>query len=666
MIFADFAASVRTAPAFAASQFIYRCAAAWLALAGAGVAAPGDVDPLFNPNVYGGGGGILAPNVIGTALQPDGRVLLGGTNFSQVGGVARSNLARVNADGTLDTAWNPSPTGGIVASLAALEDGRVLIGGTFTAIGGLNTPRLALVNPDGTVNGNYAPAPNGSVASIWPMDNGKVLIGGEFGYVGGHARARVARLNANGSVDTTFDAGAIPNGWLYTVVAQPDGKVLIAGWFTSVNGTARTHLARLSTGGALDTAFNPLVNDEVRVVALQRDGKILLGGKFTQVGGQPRNRIARLNADGTLDAAFNPAVTDTVISIALQADGKIVFSESLGSIEPTARNRVARVNPDGTGDPTFAASLNKGALTLNLQRDGAIVTGGGFTTAGGLTRNRACRLLNDPATDELTATTRERVQWLRGGTTPEAVYVRFELSTDGGATWNPLGLGTRFAGGWEKSGLSLPLNGRLRARARTTDAKSGGSLIERVREFSFPPPNRPPEFAGYHFSTPRQTTATVAARKLLAKATDPDGDAVTLTGTSASSAMGGTVALRDGAVIYTPAAGYAGEDGFAITLTDARGAATQATVGVVVTQPNPQGAGGMATNPPTLQRLEGGQMDIRFQGIPGRIYQIQRSVDLSVWQHLATVTATAEGLVHFIDGGPLPPNAYYRLAWPAP
>jgi hypothetical protein len=59
-------------------------------------------------------------------------------------------------------------------------------------------------------------------------------------------------------------------------------------------------------------------------------------------------------------------------------------------------------------------------------------------------------------------------------------------------------------------------------------------------------------------------------------------------------------------------------------------------------------------------------MDIRFQGIPGRIYQIQRSVDLSVWQHLATVTATAEGLVHFIDGGPLPPNAYYRLAWPAP
>ena len=74
---------------------------------------------------------------------------------------------------------------------------------------------------------------------------------------------------------------------------------------------------------ALD-GFDPNANGTIRVVVVQPNGKILLGGDFTMVQGVTRNRIARLNPDGTLDTAFNPNANAPVYSIALQPDGKIL------------------------------------------------------------------------------------------------------------------------------------------------------------------------------------------------------------------------------------------------------------------------------------------------------------------------------------------------------
>lgn len=89
---------------------------------------------------------------------------------------------------------------------------------------------------------------------------------------------------------------------------QPDGKIIIAGKFSSVLDTPRNNIARLNADGSLDTGFDPNANNWVFCVALQRDGKILLGGEFTTlqpngtVNASNRNRVARLNPDGSLDA----------------------------------------------------------------------------------------------------------------------------------------------------------------------------------------------------------------------------------------------------------------------------------------------------------------------------------------------------------------------------
>jgi len=80
---------------------------------------------------------------------------------------------------------------------------------------------------------------------------------GSFSSVNGVTRSRVARLNADGSLDTGFDPGSGASSTVNAVAVQADGKVLIGGSFSSVNGVTRSRVARLNTDGSLDTGFNP-------------------------------------------------------------------------------------------------------------------------------------------------------------------------------------------------------------------------------------------------------------------------------------------------------------------------------------------------------------------------------------------------------------------------
>jgi hypothetical protein len=83
---------------------------------------------------------------------------------------------------------------------------------------------------------------------------------------------------APGDVDLSFDAGFGINGRMSAVVVQPDGKLLICGYFPSVRVLLRTNITRLNADGSGDPTFNPSVkSDEVDSLALQSDGKVLVG-----------------------------------------------------------------------------------------------------------------------------------------------------------------------------------------------------------------------------------------------------------------------------------------------------------------------------------------------------------------------------------------------------
>ena len=181
-----------------------------------------------------------------------------------------------------------------------------------------------------TLDAAFNPATNAEVLALAAQPDGKILLGGNFSTVNSVARQSLARLNADGTLDTTFNAGVSTT--VYSILVQPDGKILLGGGFTLVGGTPRARIARVNADGSLDTAFSPAADAIVSVFALQPDGKILVGGQFTQLGGAARAGLARLNSDGSLDAAFDAGLSGTITSasltvqtIVVQGDGKILI-----------------------------------------------------------------------------------------------------------------------------------------------------------------------------------------------------------------------------------------------------------------------------------------------------------------------------------------------------
>jgi hypothetical protein len=184
-----------------------------------------------------------------------------------------------------------------------------------------------------------------------------------------------------------------------------------------------------------------------------------------------------------LDTEFDINTSGTVSCVSLQADGKIIIGGDFTLVGGTKRNHIARLNPDGTLDKDFDPDTDFSVYNVLVQSDGRVVIGGFFTRVGGILRNRLARLLNESASQILTVPDASRIQWLRGGASPEAQIVSFEISTVSGTNWLPLGRGTRVIGGWELTGLTLPANGIVRARARVPNGNSSGLIEARV---SFP------------------------------------------------------------------------------------------------------------------------------------------------------------------------------------
>lgn len=285
----------------------------------------GDLDLSFVPGVSRPG------EVYAIALQPDGKILLGGL-FLGINDVARGGIARLNADGTLDTAFGNGLAGVSIGStlagsnpptvraVAVQPDGKVIIGGNFGEVNGIARGSVARLNADGTLDtafGNGLMVSSGGVGAVALQPDGKIIIGGGFFFINDVARGGIARLNADGTLDTAFGNGLVGVGTSLgtrAIALQPDGKVVIGGTFTNINGTPRGYIARLNADGTLDTAFgNGLAgaNNTVTAAVLQPDGKVLIGGLFTSVNGTARNGIARLNANGTLDTTFGNGTLST-------------------------------------------------------------------------------------------------------------------------------------------------------------------------------------------------------------------------------------------------------------------------------------------------------------------------------------------------------------------
>ena len=353
-------------------------------------------DPGFNGDVYSVG------------LQTNGQIIAAGA-FSVLNNFPRNNIARLNADSSIDTTFLNGLAGanGPIQTVLVQSNGRILAGGPFTKMDGLNRNGLVRLMSDGSLDSSFNAGAGGdniifAMAETFMPDR-RLLIGGSFLNMNGVSHAGFACLNNAGLLDSTFDPNLSVNGTVYAIAAYPTntiqpGKILIGGSFTTVDGVVRNGIARLNPDGTLDQGFDPGsgTTNAVRALAIQLDGRVLVGGSFTNFNGYALNHVARLNINGQVDASFNAGAgaDDTVNAIVVQPDTRILLVGLFSHANGVSRNRITRLLPDGTVDPAINFGLGANAYinTIALQPDGMMVIGGGFTTYDGQVRSHLARI----------------------------------------------------------------------------------------------------------------------------------------------------------------------------------------------------------------------------------------------------------------------------------
>jgi uncharacterized delta-60 repeat protein len=375
----------------------------------------GTVDSDFDPDAYGGIGVITA--------APNGQFLIGGS-FATVGGVTSTNLARLNADGSVDPSFDPAPNGS-VSAIAVQANGQIIVGGSFSTFGGITyydsqgnaIQNVARLNANGSVDTTFNPDPSGPVTALAIQADGRIVMGGSFltvllasnatlpnGTAITTAPGYLVRLNTDGSLDTTFLPN--PDGAINALLLEPsDNAVIIGGAFTNItpsaNGTDSTsvYLARLNAkDGTVDTSFDQFPDSPVLSLALQPNGQVLVGGTFanvvpngietiTTINGVsttnliPRNRIYRVNANGSFDATFNPNMDNSVYAVAATPSGQVWAAGLFKTVGGLSQPYLARLNATtGALDTTFNSVVNGDVRALLPLANGQIIAAGGFTT----------------------------------------------------------------------------------------------------------------------------------------------------------------------------------------------------------------------------------------------------------------------------------------------
>ena len=210
-------------------------------------------------------------------------------------------------------------------------------------------------------------------------------------------------------------------GWVTSIDETPEGYILVAGQFDYLENTESGALLKLDRNGDLAPGFNKVYTDQsIDKVFSLSDGKILVFGKFTRINGQDIRQLARLNADGTIDNTFSHGVMAQIHTIGLQSDEKIIIGTGTnalsirrlmtnGQVDGTFINpslflysalnltigpddkiyvhdaeKIQRLNSNGSTDTAFQSisATNGQMFIVRPLMDGTIMIGGGFKKYG--------------------------------------------------------------------------------------------------------------------------------------------------------------------------------------------------------------------------------------------------------------------------------------------
>ena len=345
-------------------------------------------------------------------IQPDGRILVSG--YGTIDGEVRPIVARLLFDGTLDPAFGTGgrvsltlPAFAAIQGMALQPDGKVLVGGNLLIGNGADLfmarllPNGAL-DPDYGTDGISTPTTSATGGSFWAMalqSDGKVLMSGDD-VAGFNSKMMTVRLLADGALDTAFGTGGVAltdigsnNERALAVAVQPNGKILSAGR-TAQPGHQEIAVVRLLPNGQLDTSFDGdgilQVNisndeDEASDLILLPDGRILVVGYASP--NSDRDLLAvMLTTSGGFDPGFGTNGVVVLEAIDNQEVDRVAQDSEGGfvltcTVEETFNDiRVLRLSANGTPDPmydaTFDINNDDNSSAIAIQVDGKVVVAG--------------------------------------------------------------------------------------------------------------------------------------------------------------------------------------------------------------------------------------------------------------------------------------------------
>ena len=326
----------------------------------------GDLDPAFQTS-----SGFSSGEVQSLAVQNDGKIIVGGT-FPSFNGQPRSGIVRLDSTGALDLGFTVGTgfnNGSNVYAICLQPDGKILVGGSFNTYDGTPAGRIVRLNTDGSLDTTFISGVgfDNSARSI-NFDNvtNSIYVGGNFSeYDNNTAANRLVRLSINGILDPTYDVGNGFSNTVYRTLLDNSGKLIVAGAFTSYDGQTLRRICRLMSDGSVDTSFLSGNGFDNIVYDLHFDANnnLLAAGDFAIYDTDTIGRLCRILPDGRLDHSFYTSsistynyTVDEIQSLDVQVDGSILIGGAFIEYNNTLRNKIARVKPDGWLETSFTTS----------------------------------------------------------------------------------------------------------------------------------------------------------------------------------------------------------------------------------------------------------------------------------------------------------------------
>ena len=270
-------------------------------------AGSGEIDRSFDP-----GSGTSSP-VYTVNSYRNGKIFIGGS-FKRFNEIDVSSVARLLVNGSYDESFHFNNEVGYknwTVHSSCIDAGEnIYIGGELIVNEeSVDCRPFIKLGVNGKISNDYIPEKlrNGSaVYAITERSNGRSIITGKFPEFYTKKTENIARINTKtGSLDQSFDIGVGADGKVNVVKNLSDGNSIVAGKFTSINNVGRNYIAKVSPVGEVLNFTSKVEGGEVTAVAEQPDGKIVIGGAFTSVEGNYNLKgIARLNPDGSVDETF--------------------------------------------------------------------------------------------------------------------------------------------------------------------------------------------------------------------------------------------------------------------------------------------------------------------------------------------------------------------------